>query len=227
MFELVATSDIVRNSLMTLWGNVGGFLPKLIAAIVVFLVGWLVAMLIGKLVWHIVRLIRLDSALEKVGFRRAWEKSGYKLNTPHFFYEIVKWFFVVVFLMAATDILGLSQVTDFLKSVVSYLPNVFVAILVMIIGFVVAKFLEGVVRGSVKATELASGNLLGSITKWSVLVFSILVALSQLRIAEQIISIVITGLVAAGALALGLAFGLGGRPHADDFIGRMRKHIGE
>ena len=227
MFEVTAASDVVRTSLLTLWGNVAGFLPRLIAAIVVFLVGWLIAVLLGKLAWHIIRLIKLDSALDKVGFKKVWERSGYKLNSPYFFYELVKWFFIVVFLMAATNILGLVQVTEFLRSVVYYLPNVFIAAFVIIIGVLVARFLEGVVRGSVKAAQLVSANLIGLFVKWAVVIFSILVALNQLQVAQQIIGIVITGLVAAGAIALGLAFGLGGRQHADEFISKMRKHVGE
>ena len=227
MLEVTAASDVVRASLLTLWGNVAGFLPRLIAAIVVFLVGWLVAVLVAKLVWHIVRLIRLDHALEGVGFRRVWERSGYKLNSPMFFYELVKWFFVIVFLMAATNILGLVEVTEFLRSVVFYLPNIFVAALVLIIGVLVARFVEGLVRGSVKAAQLASANFLGSLAKWSVLVFSLLIALSQLKVADEVVRIIVMGLVAAGAIGLGLAFGLGGKSHADEFIGKMRKHIGE
>lgn len=227
MFEVVAASDIVRMSLLTLWGNVAGFLPRLVAAIVVFLVGWLVAVLIGKLVWHIVMLVKLDKAFEAIGFKKAWEKSGYRLDTPKFFYELVKWFFVIVFLMAATDILGLAQVTEFLSGVVAYLPNVFVAAFVLLIGVLVANFLGGLVRGSVKAAELASANVLGSVVKWTVLVFTILVALSQLSVADEIIRIVIIGFVAAGAIALGLSFGLGGKSHAEEFIGSMKKHIRE
>ncbi len=227
MLEVTAASDVVRVSLLTLWGNVAGFLPRLVAAIVVFLVGWLVAVLVAKLVWHIVRLIRLDHALEGVGFRRVWERSGYKLNSPMFFYELVKWFFVIVFLMAATNILGLVEVTEFLRSVVFYLPNIFVAALVLIIGVLVARFVEGLVRGSVKAAQLASANFLGSLAKWSVLVFSLLIALSQLKVADEVVRIIVMGLVAAGAIGLGLAFGLGGKSHADEFIGKMRKHIGE
>lgn len=227
MLETVAASDIVRSSLLTLWGNVAGFLPRLVAALVVFIVGGLIAMLVGKLAYHVVRVIRLDRGLESIGFKKVWERSGYPLNSPRFFYEIVKWFFVVVFLMAATDILGLSQVTDFLRTVVFYLPNVFVAALVLLIGAVVARFLQGLVRGSVKAAQLRSANTLGSVAKWSVLVFSALIALSQLKVADEIIRIVIMGLVAALAIGLGLSFGLGGRATAEDFLARMKKHVSE
>ena len=141
--------------------------------------------------------------------------------------EIVKWFFIVVFLMAATDILGLTQVTEFLRTVAAYLPKVIVAALVLLIGVLVARFLEGLVRGTVKAARLVSANILGSLTKWAVLVFSLLVALNQLRIADEIIRIIVIGIVAAGAIALGLAFGIGGKSHAEEFIGKMRRHVGE
>jgi len=227
MLETVVASDVVRTSLLTLWGKVAGFVPQLVAALVVFLIGWLVAVLLGKLAWHIVRVVKLDRGLDAIGVKRIWERSGYKLNTPFFFYELVKWFFIVVFLMAATDILGLIQVTEFLRTVVAYLPNVIVAALVLLIGILMARFLEGLVRGSVKAAELASANFLGSLTKWAVLIFSLLVALNQLRVADEIIRIVVIGVVAAGAIALGLSFGLGGKAHAEDFISKMRQHVRE
>ncbi|KKR02399.1 MAG: CmpX protein [Candidatus Yanofskybacteria bacterium GW2011_GWA1_39_13] len=227
MFEVVAASDIVRNSLLTLWGGVALFLPRFIAAIVVFLVGWLIAELLGKLAYHVVKILHVDNALAKVGFRQAWEKSGFRLDIPVLFYELVKWFFVAVFLMAATNILGLGQVSEFLKTVVFYLPNVIVAMVILLIGILVAKFLEGLVRASVKAAGLMSANFLGALTKWAVFTFSLLIALAQLKVADDIIKIVITGLIAAGALAMGLAFGLGGVKHAEQMIGDLRKRIEE
>src|SRR3989338_8958920 len=160
MFEVVVASDIVRNSLMTLWGGVALFLPQFVAAVVVFLVGWLIAELLGKFAYHVIKILHVDNALGKVGFRQAWERSGFKLNTPMLFYELVKWFFVVVFLMAATNILGLVQVSEFLGTVVFYLPNVIVAAIILLIGILVAKFLEGLVRASVKAAGVGSANFL-------------------------------------------------------------------
>ena len=227
MFEVVVASDIVRNSLMTLWGGVALFLPQFIAAIDVFLVGWLIAELLGKLAYHVVKILHVDNALGKVGFRQAWERSGFKLDTPVLFYELVKWFFVVVFLMAATNILGLIQVSEFLRTVVFYLPNVIVAMVILLIGILVAKFSEGLVKASVKAAGLMSANFLGALTKWAVFVFSLLIALAQLKVADDIIKIVITGLIAASALAMGLAFGLGGVKHAEQMIGDLRRRIEE
>lgn len=227
MFDGVETSEIVRGSLLTLWSGVAAFIPRFVAALIVFLVGWLIASLLGRLAFYIVRVLHVDSALTRVGFRQAWERSGFKLNTPKLFYELVKWFFVVVFLMAATNILGLNEVTEFLRNVVLYIPNVIVAAIVLLIGILLAKFLEGVVRASVRAAGLVSGNFLGALTKWSVFIFSLLVALAQLKVADDIIKIVIIGFVSAVSLALGLSMGLGGVRHAEEAIGNMKRRIGE
>ncbi len=227
MFEVVAASDIVRNSLLTLWAGVAGFTPRLVAAVIVFLVGWFIAHALGKLAYHIVRVLHVDGALTKVGFRRAWEKSGFRLDTPTLFYELIKWFFAIVFLMAATNILGLVEVTAFLRNVLAYLPNVIVAAVILLIGILVANFLEGLVKASVKAAGLVSANFLGILTRWAIFVFALLIALAQLKVADDIIKIVVTGLIAATALAVGLAFGLGGVKHAEQMIGDMRKKIGE
>ncbi|OGM95995.1 MAG: hypothetical protein A3B86_01930 [Candidatus Yanofskybacteria bacterium RIFCSPHIGHO2_02_FULL_38_22b] len=227
MFQFVSAQDIVQNSLMTLWAGVAGFVPNLIAALLVFLAGWVVAIVLAKVVYHVVKIIHVDNALTKVGFRQAWEKSGFSLNSAHFFGELVKWFFIVVFLMAATNILGLQEVTEFLRTVVFYLPNVIVAAVILLIGILLAKVLENFVRASVKAAGLASANFLAESTRWVVFIFSLLIALSQLGVADEIIRIVIIGVVAAGALAVGLSFGLGGVKHADQLISNLRKRIGE
>jgi hypothetical protein len=227
MLEVVAASDIIRSSLLTLWTGVAGFVPRIVAALVVFLVGWLIAILLGKAAYQIVRVLHIDNALSRVGFRRAWERSGFRLDSPMFFYELVKWFFIIVFLMAMTNILGLDQVTEFLRTVVYYLPNVIVAAVVLLIGILVAKFLEDVVRASVKAAGLVSANFLGALTKWAIFIFTLLIALNQLKVAEDIIRIVIIGVVAAGSIALGLAFGMGGVKHAESMIGDLRKRIEE
>jgi hypothetical protein len=227
MLEIVQASDIVRSSLTTLWSGVAGFVPRFIAALVVFLVGWLIAVLLGKLAYHIVKILHLDGGLTKVGFRGAWERSGFRLDTPKLFYELVKWFFVVVFLMAATNILGLTEVSNFLQTVVLYLPNVIIAAVILLIGILVAKFMEGVVRASVKAAGLASGNFLGTVTKWVIVIFSLLIALNQLEVAGDIIKIVITGLIAAISLAIGLAFGLGGAKHADEALGHLKRRVND
>ena len=225
MNEYTKTSDVVTDAFSTLWNNVADFLPGFVVAVVVFLFGWLVAILAGKIVWHLVKFLQIDRGLESVGFKKAWERSGHKLDSAFFFYELVKWFVIVLSLMVATDILGLTKVTDFLGNVVNYLPNVFIAAIVLIIGVLVARFAEHAVRGSVKAAELHSANFLGTITRWAIMIFSLLVALDRLQVLGYILPAATTGIIAALALAFGLAFGLGGRDHADEWLTNWKKHI--
>ncbi len=227
MYTYTTTWDILQNSFATLWSNVAGFLPRFILAVVVFFVGWLVAIAVGKLAWHIVKFLQLDRGLESAGFKGVWERSGYKLDTGKFFYELVKWFVIIWFLMVATDILQLAKVTEFLGKVVNSLPNVFIAAIILIIGVLVAGFVEHAVRSSVKVAGLYSANFLAMIAKWAVMIFSLLIALDQLQVASDIIHIAVTGIVVAGALAIGLAFGLGGKDHAEELLGHWRKHTQE
>lgn len=225
MNEYTMTPDIVKESLLTLWSGVAGFVPRLIAALLVFLIGWLIAIALAKVVWHIIKLIQLDRGLESAGFKTVWERTGHKLDTPLFFYELVKWFFIVVFLMAATNILGLQDVTTFLRSVVNYIPHVFVAAIILIAGVLVARFIGHAVHASARAGQLGSGAYLATVARWAVVVIAALAALEQLQLASYIITTAETGVIVAAALAIGLAFGLGGKDHAEEVIANMRKKL--
>lgn len=225
MFQAIATTEIVRSSLLTLWGNVAAFVPRLVAAIVVFLIGWVIAVLLGRVAYHIIRVLQINKALEGLGFRSALERGGIRLDAPKFFDELVKWFFIVVFLMAATNIVGLAQVTEFLRVVVFYLPNVIVAALVVLMGVLLARFIEHSVRASVKAARLQSANFLAMLARWSVLIFAFLIALDQLKVGQELIRIFVMGIVAMAAIAGGLAFGMGGRDMAGDWLHDLRKKV--
>ncbi len=219
--------DVLRGAWETVWNAVTGFLPNLIEALLVLILGWIVAVLIGWLISYIVRTIQLDKLLESIGFKRVWERSGYQLNSPKFFGEAFKWFFVIIFVTAATKILNLTEVTDFLTRVIHYIPNVFIAAAVMLIGILVARFMEGVIKGSAKVAEISSSHFAAVITKWAVIIFSLSVALDQLEVAAYITNIAVTGIVAAVALAIGLSFGLGGKSHAEEIIGNFRRKLND
>lgn len=221
----MALLELIQNSLVTVWIDVLATLPGVFASVVVVLIGVLLGVILGSAASYIVKSIQLDKALEQLGFRMVVEKAGFKLNSGFFFYELVKWFVIIVFLMTATNILGLTQVTDFLSRVLTYLPNVFVAVFVLAIGVLIARFVEGIVSGSARAANIESAHFLGTMARWAVVVFSFVIALDQLGVASEIIRISITGVVAGLAIAIGLAFGLGGKNHAEEMISIFRKRI--
>ena len=215
-------------SFQNLWEGVIGFAPKLIVAIIIFIIGLLVASIIGKFVSKIISSLKVDKVFQSVGVDEMLHKGGFTLNSGHFIGGLVKWFLVIVFLVASVDILGLNEVNNFLNDVVlGYLPNVIVAALILVVAAFIAHAMQRVVVGSAKAAGAPSTHFLGGLTKWSIWAFAILAALYQLGIAGAFAQTLFTGFVAMVAIAGGLAFGLGGRDAAARYVEKLRKDIGE
>ncbi len=218
--------DVLAASFQELWAGVVGFVPRLIVALIVFVIGWIIAMALGKVVNQIIRAIKVDKALQSLGMEDPLARAGMRLDAGAFIGGLVKWFFIIVFLAATAEVLGLSQVTIFLQEVVvRYLPNVFVAALILVVAALVADATRNVVSGAAKAAHLPSAGFLGGVSKWAVWIFAILAALYQLGIAGPLVQTLVTGAVAALALALGLAFGLGGKETASRYLDRLRSDI--
>jgi hypothetical protein len=166
----------------------------------------------------------VDALLQKLEVEKALERGGVRLNSGAFIGALVKWFLVIVFLLAAVNILGLSQVSDFLSQVLLYLPNVVVAALILIIAVKVAEVVDRSVRASAEATGLR-GAFVGVVARWAIWIFALVAALLQLGVATILLQTFVTGLVATLALAFGLAFGLGGKDAAASAIERVRRDI--
>ncbi len=221
-------ADVLSMSFMNLFAGIVAFIPNLVVAVVIFVIGWIVGSLLGKVVMQIVASLRVDQALRAAGVEKVMERTGFPLNTGAFLGMLVKWFFIVVFLVAALDVLGLTQVTIFLRAVVlGYLPSVIVAVLILLVAAVVADAAQRVVAGAARAAHLRTANLLGSVARWAIWIFAVLAALAQLQVATAFVQTLFTGVVVALALALGLAFGLGGQAAAADYLKRMREEIAE
>ena len=219
--------EAITASLLGVWESFMSFLPALIGAIIVFVIGWIIAVALGKVIEKIVKAIKIDHALQKIGWGHWLNEVGISSNIAAFFGGLVKWFLVLVFLMAATDILQLKQVTAFLSSILLYIPNVVVAVIILAIVVLVGNFVYGVVKGSTRAAGVMSATMLATISKWAIVIFGILAALLQLGIASSLVSTIFIGIVAMLALAGGLAFGLGGREEAAMILKKLREEISE
>lgn len=218
--------NVLTQSFQGLWFGVVSFVPSLIIAIIIFILGWIVGAVLGRVVAQIIGTIRLDKALESAGLNEVLARAGFQLNSGTFIGALIKWFFIIAFLMASLEVLGLEQVNIFIQDVVlSYLPNVIVAALVLLVAAVIADAMQRVVVGSAKAAELTHAHLLGGITRWAIWIFALIIALSHLGVAPAFMQILFTGVVVMLALAGGLAFGLGGKETASAFLAKMHRDI--
>jgi len=222
---LQAWLDILFHSLTQLGTSTAAFIPALVGALLTLLVGWIVAAGLGTLVEKIVTLAQVDSLLKKAGVEELVSRAGMRMHAGHFLGRIVYWFVMIGFLIAVSDILGLPQFSQFLTQVMAYLPSVFAATVIMLATVWVANLVKVFVSASAKGAELAGSELVGAIAWWSIFVFGLFATLLQLQVAETIVSIVVTGLVAMLAIAGGLAFGLGGKAYAEHLIDRFRRIV--
>lgn len=218
--------NTLNASFQSLFFGIVDFVPNLIIALIIFVIGWLIGAGLGRVVAQVVSSLRVDQALRAAGLEKILERAGFKLNSGAFLGMLVKWFFVVVFLVASLEVLGLTQVTIFLRAVVlGYLPQVIVAVLILLVAAVVADAAQRVVAASAAAANLRSANLLGTIARWSIWIFAVLAALNQLQVATGFVQTLFTGVVVAFALALGLSFGLGGQAAAAKWIDKIREEV--
>jgi hypothetical protein len=218
-------TEILTASFTTLGRSLVDFLPKLLGALVIVVVGVIISVSLGKLVAKFIRLLKVDMLVEKLEVEQALEHAGLKISVSGIIGWLVKWFLLLAFLITAADVLGWVQIVQFLNQVVLYLPNVIVSVLILLAGLMVGNFTSHVVRKGVEAARLTHANFLASVAKWSVLVFSLMAALVQLRVAGELIEILFTGLVFMMTLAGGLAFGLGGKERASKFLEGLRKEM--
>jgi len=220
-----------QKGLDTLAVGIATFIPQLIVALFAFVVLWIVAVMLGRLVETAVRSLKVDSLLEGIGVEEPLSRAGFKLNSGAFLGGLVKWFFIVLALLVAMDILNLPAVSAFLSDIViNFIPNVVVAAIIIIIAAVLADIVQKLVRGAAQAANMPASGVIGAVAKWSIWIFAILAALYQLslNIAEPVIQIVttlFTAIFGMLALALGLAFGLGGKEHASQFIDKMKREM--
>lgn len=219
-------TEVLTQSLWDLWLGVVEFVPSLIVAILIFVVGWIVGTILSRVIEQVVQSLRVDQALRGAGVEDVMNRAGFNLNSGGFLGGLVKWFVIVVFLVAALEVLGLTQVNVFLQEVVLlYLPKVIVAVLILLVAAVIAEVMQSVVAGSARAAGMPSARFLGSVTRWAIWVFAILAALNQLEVATAFVQTLFTGIVVAVSLALGLAFGLGGQDAAARYLEKVRSEI--
>ncbi len=217
---------ILQEAFQDVFRTFVNFVPNVIGAILFLAIGWLVGVILSRVVTQVFRAIKLDSALRYAGAETILNKAGINLNSAGFMGALVKWLIIITFLMFSLNVIGLGAAAVFIKDTIGViLPQVFLAAVILIITAVVARFVDGIVTGSAKATGVDSANFIGNLAKWAIWVMGALTAFAQLGVDASFIYTLFTGVVVAFSLAFGLAFGLGGQDAAAKYLEKLREDM--
>jgi hypothetical protein len=222
----ITWGDVFNSSLQDLWFGFIQFAPKLILAIIFFIIGWVLGNLVAKAFEQVFGALKIDKLFQSIGAEDLFRKAGIHLNTGYFIGQIVKWFIIIVFLLPSLSLVGLDSINSFLTDgVLAFLPRVIVAALILIIATVVAGAISKAISVGAKSMNVHSANMLGVIAKYAVWTFAFIIALGQLGVAPAYMQILFTGIIAMFALGGALAFGLGGKDAAGEFISKVKSDI--
>ena len=219
--------DAVVSSFAAALALLFTFVPRLIGFLVILLVGYLVATALSKAVTFLLRKVGFDRFSTRIGLNRLESQMGVKMDAAGILGRIVYWFVFLIFLVPAVDSLGLTAVSALLGQVVAYIPNVFVAILILFLGTLASTFVADIVRGAASSSSIGNPNVFANIARYAILGFVAIVALEQLNIGAALLNILFTAIMGAAALAFGLAFGLGGRDAAKRLVESSESSLGQ
>ena len=210
--QAVDLTQPVVDSLTQFGTEVVGFIPNLVGALLLLLIGKVVAKWVDLGLVKILNVLRIETVSKKIGLSAAMKDIGLKIKTADIFGVLGYWIIYLVFILAAVDALGVRTITDIVQKLIAYLPNVIAALLIMLIGISVANFLEKVVK------QFKYGKVLGKLTYFVIIVLVSVSALEQIGIAVSFFTENVQILMAGVALAFGLSFGLGTKERAGEFV---------
>lgn len=204
----------LRVSFNSVVSNLVLALPAIIGALIILVLGWIIAGLVGQVVRRLLARAGADRVFAQHG-AQVYGKSAQSLSLSRIAGAVAKWLIFLIFLIAAANFLGWPQVSELLNRVILFIPNLIVAGIILVLAPIAGRLLRRAVEGGSASAGVTTGPLLGRIAEIAVIVFGVVIAVNQVGIASDLVNILFTGLVVAVALAVGLAFGLGGRNVAE------------
>lgn len=218
---LEETRNTLVNSLNDAVQGIVAFVPRFVAGLLILLIGIVVSSIVKQVILSLAKSLKVDSYLKRYGVPELRENYTWS----NILAEIARWFVIIIFLIPTSDVWGLPRIGTLLNELLLYLPNVFVAVVIALVGFVLARLAHDVILASVKGLTKESATMLATAAQWAVNAFVVLAVLNQLGVASDLVRILFTGIVAMIALAGGIAFGLGGQRNAEDVLNGIRKRL--
>src|SRR3989338_5451935 len=212
-------------AITTALNQTAAFLPNLLWALVIFVIGVVVAVVLKNALVRFLEVVNFNKILARTGFPQTLQLADPNIAIEKILGDLLKWFVIIIFLLPAVEKLGLVEFSRLLNQLLLYLPNVVVSVIIVMVGAVFAQFARDFVIAAASGLGATAAKFLSQVANWAILIFVILAALTQLGIAQDLIRILFTGLIAMLTIAGGLAFGLGGREHASRLLTHLKREI--
>jgi hypothetical protein len=216
----------ITDSFNRFLGKIAAFLPNLLVMITILIVGFLIAWIIKKLILRFLRAIQFDKLSERWGLTHALSKGGVSYSPSHLLSQLFYWVIVLITLILGINALEVAATQALITKFFNYIPHLFAAILILIVGYLIASFLGQATLIAAVNLQLDSARLFSRTVRWFIIILALTMALYHLSIAESVVIIAFTIILGGIVLALAIAFGWGGRDLAKDFLEKLNKRKG-
>jgi hypothetical protein len=221
--QIDSVNEALTTTLNTTVASLALFVPRFVTGLIVLLIGLVIASIVKQVLVQIFKVVGIEQLLARYGVPAT--RGREEISWTGFLSECARWFVIILFLIPTADIWGLRQFVVILNNFLAFLPNVVVAVLLLLVGFVVSQLVHDLLQASIHGVSKESAKTMAIVGKYAVIVFAGLIALNQLGIASDLIRILFAGVVASIALAAGLAFGLGGKEAAREVLEKISKKL--
>jgi hypothetical protein len=223
MLAVIEWNNLIVEPVRQMLTRILAYLPVLLGALIILIVGWLIAKAIKRIIDWVLKLIRFDLLADKAGISEILKKGNLEISAAEVVSSIVYWLIIIMVLVMTVDALGLPKASDVLASLFAYVPNVIAALLVLIVAMFLASFVSGIVRTAAGNANLPKPEIFAGISRWAIIIFAVTISLEQLGIAPLLVTATFNIILGGVCLALALAFGLGGKDAAAKYLEELRK----
>jgi len=223
MLAVIEWNTLIIEPVTQMLTRILAYLPVLLGALIILIVGWLIAKAIKRVVDWLLKLIRFDTLADKAGISAILKKGDLKISAGEVISNLVYWLIIIMVLVMTVDALGLPKASDVLASLFAYVPKVIASLLVLVVAMFLASFVSGIVRTAAGNANLPKPEVFAAVSRWAILIFAVTISLEQLGIASLLVTATFNIILGGVCLALALAFGLGGKDVAAKYLEDLRK----
>jgi hypothetical protein len=223
MLAVIEWENLIVEPVREMLTRILAYLPVLLGALLILIVGWIVAKIIRSIVNGVLKVIRFDVLADKAGISEVLRKGDLKISARQVVSGLVYWLIIIMVLVMVANALRLPKASDILSNLFAYVPNVIAALLVLVVAMFLASFVSGIVRIAAGNAKLPKPDLLAGISRWAIIIFAVTISLAQLGIAPLLVTATFNIILGGACLALALAFGLGGKDAAARYLDELKQ----